>query len=202
MSRKRKLDHYQKRAKKEGYKSRASYKLKAIQQKYSILKKGDVVLDLCGAPGGFSQVAREIIGNTGCVLLVDIAKVKYLDNVECICGDITDDSVKLQIFAKIKELSVKGKVDAILADCSPNVSGNWSTDHNRQIWLAENVLDIAVNLQCNKLVCKVFMGAYFQEFTNTVKKHYRSVRYYKPPPSRKESAEIYLVSKGFRSNNA
>lgn len=193
MKRKRGLDSYQKKAKAEGYKSRAAFKIKAIQKKFNIIKKGDVVVDLCGAPGGFSQVINEILGDKGQILLVDIVNVHGV-NAVCMKGDITKESVKVEILEKIKDITNKMIVDVVVADCSPNVSGHWATDHSRQIWLAENVLDIACQLQSKHLICKVFMGEFFDEFTDNVKKKYKNVRYYKPQASRRESAEIYLIA--------
>lgn len=200
MKRKRGLDSYQKKAKAEGYKSRAAFKIKAIQKKFNIIKKGDVVVDLCGAPGGFSQIINDIIGFKGKILLVDIANVHGIEAV-CIKGDITEETVKLRIIRKVDELTNKNSVDVVVADCSPNVSGHWATDHSRQIWLAENVLDIAYRLKSNNLICKVFMGEFFDEFTSNVKKKYTNVRYYKPEASRKESAEIYLIATNLKENS-
>jgi len=158
-------DTYYKRAKKEGYRSRAAYKLEQMQRKFKIFQKGQTIVDLCGAPGGWSQIASEEIGDDGRVILVDLESVYDLGKISSIIADITSPNVVKQIHMMITEPK---RVDVVLADCSPNVIGQWDTDHARQIWLSENALHIAIQLEANTFVCKVFQGNSLRKFVNLV----------------------------------
>jgi 23S rRNA (uridine2552-2'-O)-methyltransferase len=189
---KKKPDPYYKRAKKEGYRSRAAYKLAQIQRKFRIIRNGEVVVDLCGAPGGWSQVASREVGDTGKVILVDLEPVYDLDRITYLRADITSPNVIEQINANLGK--AKG-VDIVLADCSPKVIGQWDTDHARQIWLSQNALQIAVQLQARIFACKVFQGNLLHEFLEEVKNHYPRTTLHKPQASRRQSAEIYLIAK-------
>ncbi len=198
---KHRRDFYAKKAKKEGYKSRAAYKLQQIQQKFHLFRKGQIVVDFCGAPGGWSQITKNLVGKSGEVILVDLQKVK-LNGIHSIKGDITAQTTLEAIQALLQECldsptTEQPKVDIVLADCSPNVSGAWRTDHARQIWLSENALKLALALLTPQgiFVCKVFQGDLFNDFVSTLRQSFLSVRTWKPAASRKESAEIYIISK-------
>ena len=123
-----KKDHYRKLAHEQGYRSRASYKLKEINKSYRIIGPGSYVLDLGCAPGGWLQVARQISGNQGKVLGIDLSFVEDLPGVEIIRGNIEDPDILEQIMSFFNR-----KVDSVICDLSPNVSGNWSVDHAVQI---------------------------------------------------------------------
>ncbi|MHA2271557.1 MAG: SAM-dependent methyltransferase [Candidatus Hodarchaeales archaeon] len=189
---KRRPDSYSKRAKKEGYRSRAAYKLIQLQKRFKILRKGQVIVDLCGAPGGWSQIASSEVGDTGKVILVDLEPVFDLDNITCLRADITSPSIVKQIQDSLDAFK---RVDIVLADCSPKVIGQWDTDHARQIWLSQNALQIAVQLQAKIFACKLFQGDLFQQFLVEVKRHYPRTNFHKPQASRKQSAEIYLLAR-------
>ncbi|MFW9916092.1 MAG: SAM-dependent methyltransferase [Candidatus Thorarchaeota archaeon] len=189
---KRRPDSYSKRAKKEGYRSRAAYKLMQLQKRFKILHKGQVIVDLCGAPGGWSQIASSEAGDAGKVILVDLEPVFDLDNITCLRADITSPSIVQQIQARLDAFK---RVDVVLADCSPKVIGQWDTDHARQIWLSQNALHIAVQLQAKIFACKLFQGDLLQEFLVEVKQHYPRTNFHKPRASRKQSAEIYLLAR-------
>ena len=188
-------DVYTKRAKKEGFRSRAAYKLLQIDKKYNIFQPNELVIDLCGAPGGFSQIARDRTNGDAKVFLVDLARVKTLPGItKIIKGDITHHSTILQLHQEVeKHLNLSSKL-VVLADCSPNVSGNWVTDHAQQVWLSEVALGIANYFLADKFLTKVFQGELFKTFINKIKIYYREVKTFKPPTSRKTSAETYIVA--------
>jgi len=193
----RKREYYYKRAKKEKYRSRASYKLIQLNKKFRIIKNGDYVVDLGAAPGGWSQVALEIVGDSGFVVGVDLQRIRPFDqeNFIGIKGDFTED----ETIAKIGE-ALKKKADIILSDASPDISGIWSVDHLRSIKLAEAVLDIAERIlkKNGNLLIKVFQGEEFENFLEKIKNNFRIIKTTKPPASRKGSAEMYIAAKGFK----
>lgn len=196
--RKRKPDYYYFKAKEEGFKSRASYKLLQMHEKFRLFKRGQIIVDLCGAPGGWAQVAQSKIGSRGRVLLLDIQDVMDLEGVECYQKDITENDTA----EFISELLNEGEhVDIVLSDCAPKVIGAWHTDQARQMFLAENALILGIKLEANIVVCKVFEGVGFNEFRNAGKKSYTSTRVYKPKASRKQSAETYILFKNYKSND-
>lgn len=190
-SKRRKPDHYYYKAKKEGYRSRAAYKIQQMDQKFNIFTKGQVVLDLCGAPGSWSQVTRKAVGHTGHVILLDLQNVN-LSDVDCYKCDITSDEI---IPLLIDVLGISPTVDLLLADCSPKVTGAWDTDQARQIHLAETSIRLAIQLKASTVVTKVFQGRDFQNLRRFVSKYYKNIHIFKPKASRSRSAEMYLVIK-------
>ena len=196
--RKRKPDFYYYKAKEEGYKSRASFKIKQMHEKFHLFKKGQLIIDLCGAPGGWSQVAKEYIGHDGRTIILDLQKV-HIDGIESHECDITAETTMPFI---LEQIAPKTTVDMVLADCAPKVSGAWATDQARQIFLAENALIIAIKLQADIFVTKIFEGRDFNEYRDIARKSYTSVRVYKPKASRKESAETYIIISGYKGQDA
>ncbi|MBU2617953.1 MAG: RlmE family RNA methyltransferase [Euryarchaeota archaeon] len=193
MPRKRE-DCFYRKAKKEGYRSRASYKLQQINAKYNVIRPGDTVVDLGAAPGGWLQVAKELSG--GFVLGVDLQAIAPIEGVETLLGDITDPSTLQKIQGMIEKSE---GADVVICDASPNLSGNWSLDHARSIDLCNSALNIATKMlkPGGNFVVKVFQGDMFSDFLAVVKKHFSFAKAYGPQASRKESAEIYIVGKGF-----
>ncbi|MFX1537439.1 MAG: RlmE family RNA methyltransferase [Promethearchaeota archaeon] len=186
---------YTKKAKSEGYRSRAAYKLLQIDKRFKLFQSNQTVIDLCGAPGGFSQIARDRSHGKAQIFLVDIARIKPIPNItEIIKGDITKFETILHIKKSLEKHKAENNDIIVLADCSPNVSGHWSTDHARQIWLAEAALGISNYFLAGKFVTKVFQGEYYQDFFEKTKGCYQDVKAYKPPTSRKKSAEIYIIA--------
>ena len=190
--RKHKRDYYYRKAKREDLRSRASFKLLEAVEKYDFMKLGDVVVDLGAAPGGWLQISRRIVGESGFVLGVDIDRIEPLGfaNVVTIVGDIRNP----EIIGRIKALLPR-PADVVLSDVSPNVSGVWELDHARQIGLAERSLEIALEVlrrEGNFLV-KVFQGYLHEEFLRLVRRCFYKVKVVKPKASRKESAEIYIL---------
>jgi 23S rRNA (uridine2552-2'-O)-methyltransferase len=192
----KKKEHYYRQAKKEGYRARSSYKLKQIQKRFQIFQEGDVVVDLGAAPGGWSQIAKEYVGDLGFVVGIDLQAIAPLDDVVFIKGDINDPLS----LASIKESIDDGEVDVVLSDMAPNISGNYSTDHARSIFLAEQSLNVVGALLRRKgnFVCKVFMGDLLDDFVHSVQKKFTIVNRFAPPASRKTSSEIYIIGKYYK----
>ena len=193
----RKRDYYYRKAKEEKYRSRAAYKLIQAVKKYDFIHSGDVVVDLGSAPGGWLQVARQIVGEEGFVLGADLREVKPLnyENVHVIIGDIREEETLKRIRAILPR-----PADVVISDISPNISGIWELDHIRQIELAKFALEIALDVlkAGGNFFTKVFQGELFNQFLDTVKKHFSRVEIFKPKASRKESAEIYVLGLNYR----
>lgn len=189
--RERKKERYYRAAKKEGYRARSAYKLFQIQKRYRVIKKGDRILDLGAAPGGWSQVAVRC-GAT--VIAVDKDYMKPMEGVQFIQGDITEQSIVQKIKEKARE------VDAVISDISPDITGNYTLDQARSIWLSENALNIARETlkENGKFVCKVFVGEDYQTFLKKVKETFQMVKAFSPQASRKSSSEIYVIGIGFK----
>jgi len=187
-------DFYRKLAHKEGYRSRASYKLKELNQSYRIIGPGFYVLDLGCSPGGWTQVALELAGNKGKVMGIDTSYVEEIPNVHIIRGNIEDESVVELIFEHFGR-----KVNAVICDLSPQVSGVWAVDHAKQIALnyaASKIVDHVLAYKGNALF-KVFDGEYSNEFRDYIKKKFTKVQIRKPKASRKTSSELYYICLGY-----
>lgn len=187
-------EHYYKLAKKLDYRSRASFKLMQIDDRFGIFKEGDSVVDLGACPGGWLQVAKERIGEKGKVVGVDLRYIRPLDGVITIIGDITEDSTMIKLLE-----TFGGKADVVLSDMAPNIAGHYSTDHARSIDLCMYAVDVCdrVLKRNGKMVCKVFMGDMFDSLMENLEKRFTSVKVYSPAASRDTSSEVYVVSKGF-----
>ncbi len=187
-------DFYRKLAHKEGYRSRASYKLKELNQSYRIIGPGFYVLDLGCSPGGWTQVAVELAGNKGKVMGIDTSYVEEIPNAHIIRGDIEDESIVELIFSHFGR-----KVNAVICDLSPQVSGAWAIDHAKQIALnyaASKIVDHVLAYKGNALF-KVFDGEYSNEFRDYIKKKFTKVQIRKPKASRKTSSELYYICLGY-----
>ncbi len=195
--RKRKEDYYYRKAKQEKYRSRASYKLLQANKKYRFLKKGNIVVDLGAAPGGWLQVARKTVGSKGFVLGVDLKRIEPLkaDNVQTVIGDITDLETQKNI-----EIMLPFSANAVISDVSPNVSGVWEVDHARQIDLARESLHIALRIlkKGSYFFVKVFQGDMVQDFLDEIKRYFVRVEIIKPQASRAKSAEIFILGLGLK----
>jgi 23S rRNA (uridine2552-2'-O)-methyltransferase len=189
----RKRDYYYQKAKAENYRSRATYKLSQAAKKYRFIRRGDVVLDLGAAPGGWIQAARKIAGKTGFVLGVDLKPIEPFpqEYVRTIVADFTEP----QALKQIQEFLPR-KADVVLSDASPNISGVWEVDNARQIDLANQALKIALNVlrPHGNFFVKVFEGDMLPGFVKTVKKHFEEVKVVKPKASRAKSSEMYLLA--------
>ena len=189
-------DHYRKLAHEEGYRSRSAYKLKELNKSYRIIGSGFNVLDLGCAPGGWTQVALKLVGNQGKVMGVDLSYVEDVDGAEIIKGDIESDDLVDEINSYFG-----CKVNSVICDLSPQVTGNWSVDHAKQISLnyaAAKIMDQVLAKKGNALF-KVFDGEFTQEFYQYIKKKFAKVKMTKPKASRKPSSELYCICLGFQS---
>lgn len=193
----RRKDHYFKLAKERGYRSRAAFKLSQIIRSYRFVRKGDQVVDLGAAPGGWTQVLIEIVGNEGYVFAVDIQPIEPLDSplTDFIKLDITSNSA---IEYLMKKLPVY--VDVIVSDIAPDVSGTWELDHFRQIHLAKRSLQIAKKFlkHGGNFLIKVFQGNELDPFIKEVKKNFRQTRIIKPKATRTASSELYVLGLSFK----
>jgi 23S rRNA (uridine2552-2'-O)-methyltransferase len=196
----RKREYYYKKAKAEQYRSRATYKLSQTAEIYRFIKRGDVVVDLGAAPGGWIQAARKVVGKTGFVLGVDlkpIAPFTY-EYVRTIIADITEPETLQQIQSFLPR-----KADVVISDASPNISGVWEVDHACQIDLATQALQLALCLlrPRGNFFVKVFQGDLLNDFIETVKKHFETVKIIKPKASRQKSSEMYILATDLKSKN-
>ena len=189
----KKREHFYKEAKREGYRARSAFKLLQIQNKFKIIKKNDVVVDLGAAPGGWSQVAKQLTGEKGNVIGIDISPIQPLEDVTFLQGDLTKDSTVQNLQ---KTIGIN-KTDVVLSDMSPDISGNYSVDHARSIYLCEQALKIADNLlkTNGNFVCKAFAGEDLQDFINKVKQKFKTVKQFSPTATRKTSSEIYIIAR-------
>ncbi len=195
----RKNEHYYNKAKEEGYRSRASYKLKQLDEEHHFFTDAKRVLDLGAAPGGWLQVAAEAVGSDGVVIGLDLKEIDPLENenVQTIVGDVTDPKVQAEVLSRFK-----GKADVVLSDMAPNVMGVWEVDDLRQIHLARTALSIADRLlrEDGWMVVKVFQGKEHEAFIRDMRAMFRRVYIVKPKASRKGSAEVYVVAKDLRKD--
>ncbi len=190
-----KKDKYVQAARKEGYRSRASYKLLELQNKYDFLKPGMKVVDLGAAPGGWSQVVIKIIGEKGCLWALDILPIEPIYNVEIIQGDFTTQEVHDELASSLG----KEALDWVISDIAPNMSGCSAVDQPKSMGLLENVWYFAKqHLKSNGgLLFKAFQGEGLDQFINDLKKHFKSVVIRKPDSSRPKSKEIYVLARGY-----
>ncbi|GGC11019.1 ribosomal RNA large subunit methyltransferase E [Marinobacterium zhoushanense] len=190
-------DPFVKQAQVDGYRSRASYKLLAINDKDKLIKPGMLVMDLGSAPGGWSQVASKLVAPKGRVIASDILPMDAMADVEFIQGDFTEQ----EVFDRIMSAVGGAPVDVVISDMAPNISGVASADQASSIYLVELALDMACQVLKPKgsFIAKVFHGEGYEEFVKAVKEHFDSVVVRKPEASRARSREVYLVGKGFRA---
>ena len=182
-------DAFQRRARREGYRARSAYKLLDIHRRAKLFKPGDVVIDLGAAPGGWSQVALEKVGDGGHVISIDMDRIAPLEGVTILRGDLRDGELR----AKLAELAPRA--DVVISDMSPGITGVYSMDQARSVELAELALEIAVERSARAFVVKVFEGEDFQQYRQAVLDAFGSVRTLSPEASRKASSEVYVVAK-------
>jgi 23S rRNA (uridine2552-2'-O)-methyltransferase len=188
-------DPYVMRAKREGFRSRAAYKLAEIDDKYRVLKPGARVVDLGAAPGGWSEIAVRRVGAGGRVIALDILDMKPIVGVEYLKLDFLDEAAPEQLKAMLG-----GKVDVVLSDMAANATGHRKTDHLRIMALAEAATQFAreVLAEGGFFICKVLQGGTEASLLAELKRDFTTVKHVKPPASRSDSAELYLLARGFR----
>jgi len=198
--RERKNEFYYKKAKAENYRSRSTYKLVQVNEKYAFIKLRNVVVDLGAAPGGWIQAARKMVGRHGFVLGVDLKPIEPFpqDYVRTIVGDLTDPTIAEQILSFLPR-----KPDTVISDAAPNITGIWEVDHARQIDLASKALDVTLQIlrPGGAFFVKLFQGDLMDEFVQTVKDHFAEVKFVKPAASRAKSSEMYLLAIDLKNNS-
>lgn len=182
-------DFYTRKSREEGYYARSAYKLKQINKKYNLIRKGNKVLDLGCSPGGWVQASLEITGPEGFVVGVDITSMKKIGakNFRFIKSDVA-------------EAQIEGVFDVIVSDMAPKTTGIQELDHERSFDLAKTALEIAKKhlKQGGNFLCKIFQGKYYQEFLNEVKKNFEFSKTVKPEASKRQSKEMYVIGKCFK----
>lgn len=208
-------DPYVARAKREGFRSRAAYKLAEIDDKFHLFKPGTCVVDLGSAPGGWSEVAARRVGASGRVVALDIFDMKPVSSVEFLKLDFLDQAAldrlkavlggngqgKVHAKAQAKvQAKAQGKADVVLSDMAANATGHRQTDHLRIMALAEAAAQFARGVLSpgGSFLCKVLQGGTETSLLSELKRDFLSVKHVKPPASRSDSAELYLLARGFR----
>ena len=186
-------DPYVGAARMEGWRSRAAFKLLELDDKFALIRKGLRVVDLGAAPGGWTQVA--VKRGAASVLAMDLLPIDPIHGSVILQGDFTDPSMPETLTAELG-----GMADLVLSDMAPNTTGHSATDHIRIVALAEMALDFAVQVLSpgGAFVAKVFQGGAEKQLLDVLKVNFSTVRHAKPPASRKESSELYVVATGFR----
>jgi len=189
-------DEYVKRAQREGYRSRAAYKLMEIQQRDRLLKPGQTVVDLGAAPGGWSQMARHIVGAKGRVVALDILPMDPLPDVDFIEGDFRE----AEVLQALRDLLQDDVVDLVISDMAPNVSGVSAVDQPRSIYLCELALEFArgVLRPGGSFLVKVFQGEGFDQYYKELHSSFEKVVTRKPKASRPKSREVYLLAGSYK----
>ncbi|WP_248918622.1 23S rRNA (uridine(2552)-2'-O)-methyltransferase RlmE [Pseudomonas entomophila] len=189
-------DPFVKQAQKDGYRSRASYKLLEIQEKDKLIRPGMSVIDLGAAPGGWSQVTSRLIGGQGRLIASDILEMDSIPDVTFIQGDFTQDEVLQQILQAVGD----SHVDLVISDMAPNMSGTPAVDMPRAMFLCELALDLATRVlkPGGDFLIKIFQGEGFDMYLKDVRSKFDKVQMRKPSSSRDRSREQYLLGKGFK----
>ena len=191
-------DPYTRRARKEDYRSRAAYKLLQINKKFRIIHRGDAVLDLGCAPGGWSQVAAKVVDTKGLVVGVDLEDVKPFPGLTFVRGDLSSDTTQ----AAARACLLGRKANVVVSDMSPNITGTYSLDHQRSMLLAKLAIDfgLALLVEGGHMVVKVFEGGDTGNLVARLRTRFAKVKRFRPDATRKASSELYLVALGHDGN--
>ncbi|KAB0501867.1 23S rRNA (uridine(2552)-2'-O)-methyltransferase RlmE [Pseudomonas moorei] len=192
-------DPYVKQAQKDGYRSRASYKLLEVQEKYKLIRPGMSVVDLGAAPGGWSQVTSRLIGGQGRLIASDILEMDSIPDVTFIQGDFTQD----EVLGRILEAVGNSQVDLVISDMAPNMSGTPAVDMPKAMFLCELALDLAARIlkPGGNFVIKVFQGEGFDAYVKDARQKFDKVQMIKPDSSRGSSREQYMLAWGYRGRS-
>jgi len=190
-------DPYVQMSQKDGYRSRASYKLLEIIEKDRLIRPGMTVVDLGAAPGGWSQVAMDLVGHEGRVHALDLLPMDGIAGVDFILGDFTEDEILHELLALID----KWPVDLVISDMAPNLTGSKAVDQPSSIYLVELAVDLACKVMKPEgvFIAKLFQGEGFDEFVRHVRTLFNTVSMRKPDASRSKSREVYMVAKGLKA---
>lgn len=192
-------DPYVKQAQKDGYRSRASYKLLEVQEKYKLIRPGMSVIDLGAAPGGWSQVTSRLIGGQGRLIASDILEMDSIPDVTFIHGDFTQD----EVLARILEAVGNSQVDLVISDMAPNMSGTPAVDMPKAMFLCELALDLAERIlkPGGNFLIKIFQGEGFDTYLKDARQKFDKVQMIKPDSSRDSSREQYMLAWGYRGSS-
>ena len=192
-------DPYVKQAQKDGYRSRASYKLLEVQEKYKLIRPGMSVVDLGAAPGGWSQVTSRLIGGQGRLIASDILEMDSIPDVTFIQGDFTQD----EVLARILEAVGNSQVDLVISDMAPNMSGTPEVDMPKAMFLCELALDLAERIlkPGGNFVIKIFQGEGFDVYLKDARRKFDKIQMIKPDSSRGSSREQYMLAWGYRGRS-
>ena len=189
-------DPYVQRARREGWRSRAVFKLEEIDGKARLLRPGMVCVDLGAAPGGWCQYVTEKLGGRARIVAVDLLPMDTLPGVDFVQGDFTDEETLQELRSAIGD----ERVDLVMSDMAPNISGNRAVDQPRSMYLAELALDMCREVLASggSFVCKLFQGEGIDAFIAETRKQFERVKVMKPKASRPGSREVYLVARNYR----
>ncbi|AVP87051.1 ribosomal RNA large subunit methyltransferase E [Candidatus Phycorickettsia trachydisci] len=187
-------------AQKDGYKSRAAYKLLQIHEKFQIFKKGNITIDLGAAPGGWSQIAAKLSNATSTnklVIALDLLPMDKIAGVSNICGNFLDEQIQNKIWTQLGD----HQADAVISDMAPNTTGERSTDYLRIMHLCSEAFSFAQKAlkPGGSFIAKVFRGGTDHNILKEIKNHFTTVKHFKPLASRQESTEMYLIALGFKN---
>ena len=188
-------DIYFKRAIADGWRSRAVFKLEQINKRSQILRKGMICLDLGASPGGWSQyISRKFDGNVK-IIAIDILPIEKIESVDFYQGDFTDEVFYKFLLKKTENI----KIDLVMSDMAPNISGIKVSDQAKSIYLAELARDVCKEMLKNdgNFICKLFQGEGFDEYVKETRRYFKKVSVFKPDASRTDSSEIFMIAKGF-----
>jgi 23S rRNA (uridine2552-2'-O)-methyltransferase len=191
-------DPYTRRARKEDYRSRAAYKLLQINKKFRVIHRGDAVLDLGCAPGGWSQVAAKVVDSKGIVVGVDLDDVKPFPGLTFVRGDLNSETTQ----AAARACLLGRRANVVLSDMSPNISGTYGLDHLRSMMLAKLAVDFGLPLlaEGGHLVVKVFEGEDVGNLVARLRTRFSRIKRFRPEATRKASSEVYIVALGHDGN--
>lgn len=189
-------DPFVKKAQSEGYRSRAAYKLLDIQEKDALLKPGMTVVDLGAAPGGWSQIAKRLVGGQGRVIALDLLPIPPIEGVEILRGDFEEPAVVEKLLASLNNQ----KIDLVISDLAPNMSGIASADQARAMRLSEAALHFAEQVLKPEgtFLIKAFQGVGYEAYLRDLRQRFKKVTIRKPKASRQRSPEMYLLARGYR----
>ena len=190
-------DHYVLQAHKLGYRSRSSFKIIEIQEKYKLIKTNDFIVDLGAAPGGWSQQIVKYTGNKSKIIALDILDMNPIAGVDFIMGDFTSDYT----YEHLNKIVDNKKIDCIVCDISPNLSGNKTSDQAKSIYLLELALDFATSnlVKDGSFVTKIFQGVGSDDYVKQVRDNFSKVTIFKPKSSRPRSKEVYIIAQKYKS---
>jgi len=190
-----KRDSWRKQAKASGYRSRSAFKLKQIQERFNLINKDDIILDVGCHPGGWAQVATELVGKDGWVIGVDLESCQRVEGAVLLVGDITEPHTQQRVLQELKERPI----NSIISDISPNITGKWDMDQALAMNLVSLVFDFSLPLLCKggSFVTKLFQGVGVEELIEVIKPYFYDVRRFSPHASRNSSSEVYLICRNF-----